>query len=198
MARWKRVTLVCRAWCTAWGKSKQQGVKGGEIAFPLCAINVSLALWPWCSAITTTIALWHRYIKRLNLKQPPILAPKSPEWPPLSFFSSSRHVLMSAMTKGTRMSPNVANLLAQMIHHHGRSRRMSGIPLSRKAFRSSKIREGDVELARLTSKSFRLLFFFLFPLFSRKSSLLRFDVALFDERASLCGQKRVGCFLFAG
>lgn len=105
VARWKRVTLVCRAWCTAWGKSKQQGVKGGEIAFPLCAINVSLALWPWCSAITTTIALWHRYIKRLNLKQPPILAPKSPEWPPLSFFSSSRHVLMSAMTKGTRMSP---------------------------------------------------------------------------------------------
>lgn len=74
---------------------------------------------------------------------------------------------------------------------------MSGIPLSRKAFRSSKIREGDVELARLTSKSFRLLFFFP-PLFSRKSSLLRFDVALFDERASLCGQKRVGCFLFAG
>lgn len=51
---------------------------------------------------------------------------------------------------------------------------MSGIPLSRKAFRSSKIREGDVELARLTSKSFRLLFFFLSPFFqeSRPCSAL--------------------------
>lgn len=29
-ARERSTTL---AWCTAWGKSKQQGVKGGKIAF---------------------------------------------------------------------------------------------------------------------------------------------------------------------
>lgn len=31
--RWKYVKRSTLPWCTAWGKSKQQGVKGGEIAF---------------------------------------------------------------------------------------------------------------------------------------------------------------------
>lgn len=110
---------------------------------------------------------------------------------------SRHHVLMSTMTKGTRMSPMLPTS-SNDPPSRKKSKDVEGIPLSRKAFR--KFSRGDVELARLTSKSFRVFFF-------KKSSLLRFDVALFDERAlslslslslSLCGEKRVGCFLFAG